>query len=186
MDLAEDGRAALDWVVDYLDRVEEFPVLAQVEPGQIRNALPKSPPDDPEPFANVLRDLDEVLMPGITHWQSPKYFAYFSITGSEPGILAELLMAALNNVGILWRASPALQELEEVTLDWLAQLLDVPSGWHGQLEEGGLNLHDRRSGRRPRGHARRPNRGVLRARPLFGRQGVQAPRARGAKHAGGR
>ena len=135
MNLAEDGRAALDWVVDYLDRVEEFPVLAQVEPGQIRDALPKSPPEDAEPFTNVLRDLDDVLMPGITHWQSPNYFAYFSITGSEPGILAELLIAALNNVGILWRASPALQELEEVTMDWLAQLLDLPTGWHGQLEE---------------------------------------------------
>ena len=135
MNLAEDGRAALDWVVDYLDRVEDLPVLAQVKPGEIRARLPQQPPTDPEPFENVLRDLDEVLLPGITHWQSPNYFAYFSITGSEPGILAELLIAALNNVGILWRASPALQELEEVTLDWLAQLLGLPSGWHGQLEE---------------------------------------------------
>jgi aromatic-L-amino-acid decarboxylase len=135
VNLAEDGRAALDWVVDYLNRVEDFPVLAQVEPGQIRDRLPKEPPTDAEPFQNVLRDLDQVLMPGITHWQSPNYFAYFSITSSEPGILAELLIAALNNVGILWRASPALQELEEVTLDWLAQLLGLPGGWHGQLEE---------------------------------------------------
>jgi len=135
MNLAEDGRAALDWVVDYLDRVEDFPVLSQVQPGEIRDRLPTEPPADAEPFRNVLRDLDDVLMPGITHWQSPNYFAYFSITGSEPGILAELLIAALNNVGILWRASPALQELEEVTLDWLSQLLGLPRGWHGQLEE---------------------------------------------------
>ena len=89
----------------------------------------------PEPFANVLRDLDAVLMPGITHWQSPRYFAYFATTGSEPGILAELLIAGLNQVGILWRASPALQELEELTLDWLAQLLGLPSGWHGHIED---------------------------------------------------
>ena len=72
----------------------------------------------------------------ITHWQSPRFFAYFSTTGSDPGILAELLTAGLNNVGILWRASPALQELEEVTLDWLAQLLGLPPGWHGHLEDG--------------------------------------------------
>ena len=135
LNLAEDGRAALDWVVDYLDRVEDFPVLAQVKPSEIRARLPQQPPAGPEPFANVLRDLDEVLMPGITHWQSPNYFAYFATTGSEPGILAELLIAGLNNIGILWRASPALQELEEVTLDWLAQLLGLPAGWHGQLED---------------------------------------------------
>src|SRR5262249_21357143 len=136
MTFHDDGIAALDWVERYLDRAHEFPVLAQVEPGEIRSRLPASAPDDAEPFANVLRDLDEVLMPGITHWQSPGFFASFATTGSEPGILAELLTAALNNVGILWRASPALQELEEVTLGWLAQLLGLPAGLHGQLEDG--------------------------------------------------
>ena len=83
----------------------------------------------------MLRDLDEVLMPGITHWQSPRYFAYFATTGAEPGILAELLIAGLNQVGILWRASPALQELEEVTLDWLRQLLGLPEPLHGHIED---------------------------------------------------
>jgi aromatic-L-amino-acid decarboxylase len=111
-------------------------VLSRVEPGEIAAALPAAPPEQAEPFAAVLRDLDQILMPGITHWQSPRFFANFSTTGSEPGILGELLTAALNTVGILWRASPALQELEEVTLDWLAQLLDLPGGWHGHLEEG--------------------------------------------------
>ena len=82
-----------------------------------------------------MRDLDDVLMPGITHWQSPRYFAYFATTGAEPGILAELLIAGLNQVGILWRASPALQELEEVTLDWLRQLLGLPEPLHGHLED---------------------------------------------------
>jgi aromatic-L-amino-acid/L-tryptophan decarboxylase len=132
----DDGLAALDWVERYLARVGELPVLAQVEPGDIRSRLPGSPPEHAEPFASVLRDLDEVLMPGITHWQSPRFFAYFATTGSEPSILAELLTGALKNVGILWRTSPALQELEEVALDWLAQLLGLPPGWHGQLEEG--------------------------------------------------
>ena len=83
----------------------------------------------------MLRDLDELLLPAVTHWQSPRFFAYFANTGSEPGILAELLVAGLNQVGILWRTSPALQELEEVTLDWLAQLLGLPDGLHGHLED---------------------------------------------------
>lgn len=132
----EDGVAALGWVERYLERVGQLPVLARVEPGDIRSRLPVSPPESAEPFGNVLRDLDDVLMPGVTHWQSPRFFAYFATTGSEPGILAELLTASLNNVGILWRASPALQELEELTLDWLAQLLGLPGDWHGHLEEG--------------------------------------------------
>ena len=110
-------------------------MLAQVEPGAIAAALPPSPPDAPEPFAAVLDDLENVLLPGVTHWQSPRFFAYFATTGSEPGILAELLVAALNQVGILWRTSPALQELEEVTLAWLADLLGLPEGLHGHIED---------------------------------------------------
>jgi aromatic-L-amino-acid decarboxylase len=131
----DDGAAALAWVERYLETVRERPVLAQVEPGEIRSRLPASAPDEPEPFAAVLHDLDEVLMPGITHWQSPRFFAYFATTGSEPAILAELLAAGLNQIGILWRASPALQELEEVTLAWLAELLGLPGGWHGHIED---------------------------------------------------
>ena len=91
-----DGELALDWVASYLERVGELPVLSQIEPGQIRAALPQSPPEEPEPFAAVLRDLDDVLLPGLTHWQSPRFFAYFATTGSEPGVLAELLIAGLN------------------------------------------------------------------------------------------
>ena len=136
MSFHEDGLVALDWVERYLERVGELPVLAQVEPGELRSRLPAHPPEEGEAFADVLRDLDDVLLPGVTHWQSPRFFAYFSTTGSEPGILAELLTACLNNVGILWRTSPALQELEEVTLAWLAQLLGLPDGWHGHLEQG--------------------------------------------------
>ena len=131
----DDGAAALDWVASYLERVREVPVLAQVEPGAIRAALPDSPPDGPEPFTALLRDLDDVLMPGLTHWQSPRFFAYFATTSSEPNVLAELLIAGLNQVGILWRTSPALQELEEVTLDWLAQLFGLPAGLHGHIED---------------------------------------------------
>jgi aromatic-L-amino-acid decarboxylase len=134
-DLRADGAAALEWVARYLEGVRELPVLARVEPGDLRARLPAAPPEEAEPFANVLRDLDEVLLPGLTHWQSPRFFAYFATTASEPGILAELLAAGLNQVGILWRTSPALQELEELTLDWLAQLLGLPAGLHGHIED---------------------------------------------------
>ena len=134
-DLRTDGAAAVEWVASYLERAAELPVLAQVEPGEIRVALPSAPPDEPEPFSALLRDLDTVLMPGLTHWQSPRFFAYFATTASEPGVLAELLIAGLNQVGILWRTSPALQELEEVTLDWLAQLLGLPAELHGHIED---------------------------------------------------
>jgi aromatic-L-amino-acid decarboxylase len=135
MTFRDDGAAALEWAASYLERVRELPVLAQVEPGEIRRALPDEPPERAEPFAAVLRDLDEVLLPGITHWQHPGFFAYFATTGSEPGILAELLAATLNVTQILWRASPAATELELVTMDWLAQLLGLPRGWHGHIED---------------------------------------------------
>ena len=131
----DDGALALDWVASYLARVGELPVLSQVEPGQIRAALPEAPPEGPEPFEAVLRDLDSVLLPGLTHWQSPRFFAYFATTGSEPGVLAELLIAGLNQVGILWRTSPALQELEELTLDWLRQLVGLPAEFQGHIED---------------------------------------------------
>jgi aromatic-L-amino-acid decarboxylase len=136
MTLARDGLATLEWIEGYLERVRELPVLAQVEPGEIRARLPEHPPEQGEPFANLLRDLDDVLLAGVTHWQSPRFFAYFATCASEPAILAQLLSAGLNNVGILWRTSPALQELEEVTLAWLAELIGVPPEWHGQIEEG--------------------------------------------------
>jgi aromatic-L-amino-acid decarboxylase len=131
----EDGAAALEWAAHYLERVGDLPVLAQVEPGEIRARLPAEPPERGEPFADVLRDLDEILLPGITHWQSPRFFAYFAVSAAEPGILAELLAATLNSVAFLWRTSPAATELELLTLDWVAQLLGLPEGWHGHIED---------------------------------------------------
>jgi aromatic-L-amino-acid decarboxylase len=133
--LREDGQAALEWAARYLERVPELPVLAQVQPGEIRARLPASPPEQGEPFSAVLRDLDEILLPGITHWQHPRYFAYFAVTASEPAILAELLAAALNPVAILWRTAPASTELEGLVADWVAQLLGLPEGWHGHIED---------------------------------------------------
>ena len=135
MSFRDDGAAALEWAARYLERVGDYPVLAQVKPGEIRSRLPASPPEQGEPFTDVLRDLDEVLLPGITHWQSPRFFAYFAVSASEPGILAELLAATLNSVAFLWRTSPASTELESLTLDWTAQLLGLPPGWHGHIED---------------------------------------------------
>src|SRR5690349_4907812 len=130
-----DGHAAVDWVAGYLERVRDLPVLARVAPGDVTSRLPAAAPEQGESFADVLRDLDEILLPGITHWNHPRFFAYFANTGSEPGILAELLCAALNVNAMTWATSPAATELEELVLDWLAPLLGLPSGWHGHIED---------------------------------------------------
>jgi aromatic-L-amino-acid decarboxylase len=134
-DLRSDGHAAVDWAADYLERVGELPVLAPVAPGDIRAALPESPPEQPEPFSAVLRDLDEVLLPGITHWQHPRFFAYFASSSTPPAILAEMLAATLNPIALLWRTAPASTELEGLVCDWVAQLIGLPEGWHGHIED---------------------------------------------------
>ena len=135
VDLRRDGAAALEWAARYLERVPDLPVLAQVRPGELSARLPSAPPEEAEPFADVLRDLDDLIVPALTHWQHPRFFAYFAVTGSEPGILAELLAAALNQVAIVWRASPASTELELRVVDWVRQLLGLPDGWHGHIED---------------------------------------------------
>jgi aromatic-L-amino-acid decarboxylase len=125
----------VDWVAAYLERVGELPVRSSVRPGEIRAQLPVSAPERGEPFADVLRDLDEAILPGLTHWNHPRFLGYFAISGSEPGILAELLIAALNVNAMLWSTSPAATEVEEVSLDWLRQLLGLPEGLHGHIED---------------------------------------------------
>jgi aromatic-L-amino-acid/L-tryptophan decarboxylase len=134
-DFRRDGAAALEWAAHYLDTVGEQPVLPRVAPGDVRRRLPRTAPDEPEAFAAVLRDLDEILGPALTHWQSPRFFSYFSVTGSEPGILAELIAATLNQVAFIWRSSPAATELELHVVDWLRELLALPEGWHGHIED---------------------------------------------------
>jgi aromatic-L-amino-acid/L-tryptophan decarboxylase len=131
----DDGYAAVDWAARYLERVGELPVLAQVAPGELSSNLPESAPEHAEPFDAVLRDMDELILPALTHWQHPRFFAYFAVTASEPGILAELLAAATNQVALHWRASPASTELELRVVDWVRQLLGLPDGWHGHIED---------------------------------------------------
>jgi aromatic-L-amino-acid decarboxylase len=134
-DFRRDGEAAIAWAADYLERVGELPVLARVAPVQIRDSLPASPPERGEPFEALLRDLDEKILPGITHWNHPRFLAYFATTGSEPGILAELIAATLNVNGMLWSTSPAATEVELLVVDWFRQLLGLPEGLHGQIED---------------------------------------------------
>ena len=135
VDLRRDGAAALEWAASYVDRVAELPVLAQVEPGWLLSQLPESPPDEAEPFSALLEDMERLILPAVTHWQHPRFFAYFANTGSDAAIAAELLTVALNQVGILWRTSPALAELEERTTSWLGELLGLPGEWHGHIED---------------------------------------------------
>jgi aromatic-L-amino-acid/L-tryptophan decarboxylase len=135
MTFRDDLDLAADWVDAYLRRVADLPVAAGIPPGATRERLPASAPEEAESFEALLRDLDEVILPGITHWNHPRFFAWFANTGSEPGILAELLIAALNVNNMTWLASPAATELEVTVMDWLAQLLGLPGGWHGHIED---------------------------------------------------
>ena len=132
--LRTEGAKALEWAAGYLDRVGELPVLPSASPGQIRAALPSAPPDEAESFDAILADLD-ILLPGVTHWQHPRFFAYFATTASPPGIIAELIAATLNQVAFIWRTSPAATELEYLVVDWLADLLGLPPEWHGHIED---------------------------------------------------
>jgi aromatic-L-amino-acid decarboxylase len=127
----EYGYRVVDWIAEYLDHPERYPVLSRVRPGDISAQLPDRPPELPESMDAILHDCEAIVLPGITHWNHPGFFAYFAITGSAPGILAELLSAALNVNAMLWRTSPAATELEARTLDWLRQLLGLPESFEG-------------------------------------------------------
>jgi aromatic-L-amino-acid/L-tryptophan decarboxylase len=125
------GHKFVDWIAEYLAHPERYPVLSQVEPGAIRRQLPQAPPQKPESMQDMLRDVEQILVPGITHWNHPAFFAYFAVTGSGPGILGELLSAAFNVNGMLWRTSPSFTELEENVLDWLRQMLGLSEQFKG-------------------------------------------------------
>jgi len=129
------AHAVVDWMADYLADVESYPVLSRVQPGEVASQLPPAAPGQAEDFAKVLEDFDRVIMPGITHWNHPGFHAYFSITGSGPGILGEMLAASLNVNAMLWRSGPAPTELEERTLDWLRQMMGLPEGFRGTIQD---------------------------------------------------
>lgn len=123
----------VDWIADYLHDSERYPVLARVSPGEIAGHLPAAPPDGGEPFDSIFDDFERTIVPGLTHWNHPGFFAYFAISGSAPGVLGEFLSAALNVQAMLWRTSPAATELEEVVLGWLRQLIGLPDGFEGVI-----------------------------------------------------
>jgi len=134
-ELRRHGEEVAGWIADYLDTVEGNPVLSRLRPGELRDSLPDSPPARGEDFREILRDFRGEILPGITHWNHPAFFAFFSATGSGPGILGEMLTAALNVNAMVWRSSPAATELEEVALDWLRQLLGLPAGFEGVIND---------------------------------------------------
>src|SRR6266545_1183164 len=126
---------AADWVASYLETVGDRPVLARVTPGEIAASLPQSAPLHGESLETILQDIDRLLLPGITHWNHPAFFAYFGISGSGPGIVGELIAAALNVNAMLWRTSPAATELEQRTLAWVAEMLGLPRKWFGEITD---------------------------------------------------
>ncbi|MDJ0765854.1 MAG: pyridoxal-dependent decarboxylase [Myxococcota bacterium] len=129
------GYQFIDWVADYLDGVEDFPVTSHVAPGEIRRQIPIHPPDREEPLDRVFKDFCEIVLPGMAHWQHPSWFAYFPASNSPPSILAELLTAGLGAQCMVWQTSPAAQELEESVIDWLRQMLGLPEGMSGVIQD---------------------------------------------------
>ena len=131
------GHALIEWVASYMERAGELPVQSTVAPGEIRSQLPAAAPEEPEPFEEIMRDLDRIVLPGITHWQSPGWFAFFPANASPPSILAELVSAGLGVQGMLWATSPACTEIEAHVMDWLADLLGLPQAWKTAVGPGG-------------------------------------------------
>jgi aromatic-L-amino-acid decarboxylase len=132
------GHAVVDWIADYHSRIESFPVLSQVKPGQVRASLPANPPAKGETFEALLKDLDGIILPGVTHWQSPNFFGYFPCNASGPGILGDLLSSGLGVQGMLWSTSPACTELETHVMDWLSGMLGLPEKFLSSRSGGGV------------------------------------------------
>src|SRR3954463_12857883 len=129
------GHKLIDWIADYIDHIDSYDVLSRVQPGDIAKQFPNAPSREGRDYDALLADFQSKILPGVTHWNHPSFFAYFSITGSQAGVLAELLTAALNLNGMLWRTSPALTELETVALGWLRDALGLPNNLFGIIND---------------------------------------------------
>jgi len=129
------GYKFVDWAADYLTEVEKFPVKSQLKPGEIRSQLPENPPQQGESMERIFEDFKEIILPGMTHWQHPSWFAYFPANNSPPSVLAELLTASLGAQCMIWQTSPAAAELEEVVLEWLRKMLGLPDGMAGVIQD---------------------------------------------------
>ena len=177
-DFREQAHKLADWIADYLEHSERYPVLSRIQPGDIRNALPRQAPERGEPFDEIFADFERIIVPGLTHWNHPGFFAYFAITSSAPGVLAEFLSAALNQQAMLWRTSPAATELEEVSLAWLRKLLGLPDAFEGVIYDTASvsTLHALAAAR----EAAIPH---VRARGLAGRDDIAGVRVYCSEHA---
>ena len=131
----EQAHLMVDWMADYMGEVENFPVKSQVQPGAIYQSLPGQAPSEGEEMSAIMRDFNDIIMPGITHWQSPNFFAYFPANSSYPSVLAEMLTATLGAQCMLWETSPAATELEELMMNWLKAMTGLPTGWHGVIQD---------------------------------------------------
>ncbi|MGB8525184.1 MAG: pyridoxal-dependent decarboxylase, partial [Candidatus Acidiferrales bacterium] len=132
------GKQLIGWLADYYEQVERYPVLAQVAPGEVRASLPAQPPQSGTDFRQIIQELNSKIMPGITHWQSPNFFAYFPANASEPSVLGDLLSSGLGVQGMLWVTSPACTEVEMLVLDWLARMLGLPEAFLSSGSGGGV------------------------------------------------
>jgi aromatic-L-amino-acid/L-tryptophan decarboxylase len=129
------GHRLIDWVADYRARVEQFPVMARTEPGEIKAQLPASPPDAPESLDAIVADLERIVVPGLSHWQHPQFFGYFPCNGSLASVLGDYVSTGLGVLGLAWQSSPALTEVEEVATDWLRQMLGLSAAWSGVIQD---------------------------------------------------
>ncbi|MGE0461029.1 MAG: aspartate aminotransferase family protein [Vicinamibacterales bacterium] len=129
------GHAVVDWVADYRERIEQHPVMAQVEPGAVKAQLPAHPPEHPEPFTDILGDLDRIIVPGLSHWQHPRFFGYFPCNGSLASVLGDYVSTGLGVLGLAWQSSPALSEVEEVATGWLRRMLGLSDAWDGVIQD---------------------------------------------------
>ncbi|MCK4923139.1 MAG: aspartate aminotransferase family protein, partial [Bacteroidales bacterium] len=125
----------VDWMADYLSEIDSFPVKSQLNPGEIISSLPTEPPLDSEPLENIMTDVNNIIMPGVTHWQSPNFYAYFPANSSYPSILGEMLTSTLGVQGMLWETSPAASELEELMMDWLKKMMGLPDNFYGVIQD---------------------------------------------------
>jgi aromatic-L-amino-acid decarboxylase len=129
------GYRVVDWIADYRSRVPELPVMARVAPGEVKGRLPSDPPDGPEPFEQIFRDLDEIILPGLSHWQHPRFFGYFPANSMLASVLGDYLSTGLGVLGLSWQSSPALTELEEVVTDWMRRMMGVSGEWSGVIQD---------------------------------------------------
>src|SRR5690349_19547513 len=129
------GHQIVDWIADYRTRVATLPVMSRAEPGEVMARLPGSPPAQPEPFDAIFRDLEQIILPGLSHWQHPDFFGYFPSNGELSSVLGDFLSTGLGVLGLSWQSSPALSEVEEVVCDWMRQLLGLSAGWSGVIQD---------------------------------------------------